>query len=79
MNMIVSSTALLLTCIGFVAYDISAYRQAIVASISSQAQVAGSNTISALMFDDPVTATRTLSAFKVTRTCFKTGYKALNL
>jgi signal transduction histidine kinase len=64
MNMLVSTLALLLTCAGFVGYDLVAYRQTIVANISSQAQVAGSGVVSALTFDDPNTATRTLAALK---------------
>ena len=66
MNMLVSTMALLLACSGFVAYDVSAFRQSIIANVSSQAQVAGSNAVAALTFDDPQIADRTLSAFRVT-------------
>ncbi|HKF51318.1 MAG TPA: ATP-binding protein [Candidatus Acidoferrales bacterium] len=65
MNMLVSATALLLACIGFVAYDLSTFQATLVRNLSIQAQVAGSNSVSALTFDDPVAAERTLSAFRL--------------
>jgi signal transduction histidine kinase len=66
MNMLVSTTALLLACAGFVAYDVASFRESIVTNLSSQARLAGSNVISALTFDDPPTAQRTLATFKLT-------------
>jgi signal transduction histidine kinase len=65
MNMLVSTTALLLACAGFVAYDVGSFRQALVSNLSSQARVTGSNTVSALTFDDPGSAGRTLSSMDV--------------
>ncbi len=64
MNMLVSGAALLLACVAFVAYDIVAFRQAIVHSLSIQAQIAGSNSVSALLFNDSHEAEKTLSALK---------------
>lgn len=65
MNMLVSATALVLACSGFVTYDLIAFRAAIIQNLSIQAQIAGSNSVSALTFDDPSTAARTLSSFKL--------------
>jgi signal transduction histidine kinase len=64
MNMLVSGAALLLACLAFVAYDVLAFRQAMVHNLSIQAQIAGSNSVSALLFNDPREAEKTLSALK---------------
>lgn len=64
MNMLVSAVALVLACAGFVAYDMATFRQGIVRNLSIQSQVAGSNSVSALVFDDSASAQRTLSAFR---------------
>jgi PAS domain S-box-containing protein len=64
MNMLVSGAALLLACLAFGAYDMSTFRQAIVHNLSIQAQIAGSNSVSALLFNDPHEAEKTLSALK---------------
>lgn len=65
MNMLVSATALLLACIGFASYDLASFQETLVRNLSIEAQVAGSNSVSALTFDDPNAAERTLSAFRV--------------
>src|SRR2546427_13171749 len=64
MNIMVSGAALLIACAAFVAYDLVTFRQAMVHNLSIQAQIAGSNSVSALLFDDPQTAESTLSALK---------------
>jgi signal transduction histidine kinase/CheY-like chemotaxis protein len=64
MNMLVSGVALLLACGAFVAYDIITFREARAHNISVQAQIIGSNSISALLFSDPKTAENDLSALK---------------
>jgi len=64
MNMLVSGAALLLACLAFVAYDVLAFRQAVVHNLSIQAQIAGSNSVSALLFNDPREVEKTLSALK---------------
>src|SRR4029077_6502474 len=63
-NILVSGAALLITCAAFVAYDLVSFREAMVHNLSIQAQIAGSNSVSALLFDDPKTAEGTLSALK---------------
>src|SRR4030081_1115880 len=64
MNILVSGAALLICCAAFVAYDLVSFREAMVHNLSIQAQIAGSNSVSALLFDDPQTAEGTLSALK---------------
>lgn len=65
MNMFVSATVLLLACSGFVAYDLTSFQTSLVRNLSIQAQIAGSNSVSALTFDDLNAAQRTLSAFRL--------------
>src|SRR3954454_17517108 len=62
MNLLVSASALLLASIGFLAYDQYTFRENLVRNLSAQAQIIGANSASALMFNDPVAAERTLSA-----------------
>jgi signal transduction histidine kinase/CheY-like chemotaxis protein len=62
MNMLVSGAALLLACIAFFAYDLYTFRAGIVDNLSTEAQILGSNTVSALVFNDPRAAGNTLSA-----------------
>jgi signal transduction histidine kinase/CheY-like chemotaxis protein len=64
MNILVSGSALLIACAAFVAYDWISFREAMVHNLSIQAQIAGSNSVSALLFNDPATAETTLSALK---------------
>jgi signal transduction histidine kinase/DNA-binding response OmpR family regulator len=64
MNMLVSGTALLLACLAFIAYDMATFRDATVRNLSMQAQIVGSTTASALLFNDPQSAENTLSALK---------------
>src|ERR1700726_2416657 len=62
MNMLVSGGALLLACSGFCAYDLYSFRVALAKNVSIQAQIIGDNTVSALLFNDPHSAEKTLSA-----------------
>jgi hypothetical protein len=64
MNVLVSGTALLLACVAFFAYDQVTFRQGLVRTLSAQAQLIGSNSISALLFNDPQSASNTLAALK---------------
>jgi signal transduction histidine kinase/DNA-binding response OmpR family regulator len=61
-NMLVSGAALLLACSAFFAYDFYTFRASIVRNLSLEAEIIGSNTVSALLFDDPQSADKTLSA-----------------
>lgn len=62
MNMLVCGVALVLACSSFIGYDLVTFRTARIRNLSVQAQVIGSNTLSALVFDDPDAAAKTLSA-----------------
>ena len=64
MNMLVSGVALLLACAAFFAYDLYTFRAGIVRNLSTEAQIIGSNTVSALVFEDPHAAENTLTALK---------------
>jgi len=64
MSMLVSGTALLLASAGFFAYDLYNFRKSTVRNLGIQAQIIGSNSISALLFDDPHSAENTLSALR---------------
>jgi len=64
MSMLVSGTALLLASAGFFAYDLYDFRTATVRNLGIQAEIIGSNSVSALEFDDPHSAEKTLSALR---------------
>ncbi len=64
MNMLVSGAALLLACAAFIAFDMITFRQSMLRNLSTQAQIIGSNSISALLFNDPQSAENTLLALK---------------
>jgi len=61
---LVSTTALLLAGLAFFAYDQYTFRESMIRSLSAQAQIIGSNSVSALMFNDPQAAENTLSALR---------------
>ena len=73
MNMLVSSAALLLACTVFIAYDMVTFRETMVRNLSTQAQIIGSNTASALLFNDPQSAENTLSALKAAHNILSAG------
>ncbi len=62
MNMLVSGAALLLACAAFAAYELAYVRTTMVRNLSIEAQIAGANSASALLFNDPESAENTLSA-----------------
>ena len=64
MNMLVSAAALVLACAAFIGYDLITFRQTMVRNLSTQAQIIGSNSASALLFNDPQAAETTLSALQ---------------
>lgn len=63
MNMLVSGVALLVACAAFIGYDVTTFRTVTLRNLSVRAQVIGSNSVSALLFNDPESAANTL-AFK---------------
>jgi signal transduction histidine kinase len=62
MNVAVSGSALVLACLSFVVIDVVNFRQNLSRYASAQAEVIATNTLSALMFHDPASAQRTISA-----------------
>jgi C4-dicarboxylate-specific signal transduction histidine kinase len=54
--LLAGSVALLLSCIGFVTNDVRMIRHSMIHQISTLAEVLGSNSTAALVFDDPKTA-----------------------
>jgi signal transduction histidine kinase/CheY-like chemotaxis protein len=73
MNMFVSGAALLLACASFITYDMLTFRATIVRNLSTQAQIIGSNSVSALLFNDPQSAQNTLSALKAAHNILSAG------
>jgi signal transduction histidine kinase len=73
MNMVVSGAALLLACTTFVAYDFLTFREAMVRNLSIQAEMIGSNSASALLFDDQTSAEKTLSALRASPNVISAG------
>jgi signal transduction histidine kinase/DNA-binding response OmpR family regulator len=73
MNMLVSGAALLLACSAFIAYEMLTFRSALVANLSTQAQIIGSNSVSALIFNDPQSAENTLAALRGARHVLSAG------
>jgi signal transduction histidine kinase len=64
MNMLVSGVALLLASASFITYDVITIRESMVRNLSTQSQIVGANTVSALLFNDTEAAAKTLSALK---------------
>jgi signal transduction histidine kinase/DNA-binding response OmpR family regulator len=78
MNMLVSGAALLLACAAFIAYDMLAFRASMVRNLSTQAQMIGSNSASALLFNDPQSAENTLSALKAAHNILSAGIYSID-
>jgi signal transduction histidine kinase len=62
MNVMVGGTAIVLTASALMVFDWVTFREGMVRDLSIQARIVGHNTVSAIVFDDPETATTTLSA-----------------
>jgi hypothetical protein len=62
MNVIVSATVLVLAVAAFFFYDLISFRQNLIRSLRTSAQIVGANSVSALLFDDPQSAATTLQA-----------------
>jgi signal transduction histidine kinase/DNA-binding response OmpR family regulator len=73
MNMLVSGAALLLACAAFISYDMVTFKQTMVRNLSTQAQIIGSNTASALLFNDQQSAENTLAALKAAHNVVSAG------
>ncbi|MGH9439482.1 MAG: CHASE sensor domain-containing protein, partial [Terriglobia bacterium] len=64
MNMLASAAALLLACASFGAFQLVAFRRAMVRTLSIQAQIVGADSVSAILFNDPRSAKSTLAALR---------------
>lgn len=64
LNLLVTGVALLLACLAFLAYDFYSYRANLIQHLFAAAQIAGTNSVTALMFDDPQAAQTTLSGLR---------------
>jgi signal transduction histidine kinase len=73
MNVLVSAVALLLACAGFFTYDQITFRQSLVRTLSAQAQIIASNSVSAILFNDPQAADNTLLALRNSRNVATAG------
>lgn len=72
-NIIASGLALLLAALAFASYELWSFRREIVRELSSQAEIVGYNSASALLFDDSESAEETLSALRVTPNVIAAG------
>jgi signal transduction histidine kinase len=63
-NLIVCGTALILAYVSFLFYDVYTLRGDLIKALGTEASIVGSNSVAALLFDDPQTAESTLSALR---------------
>ena len=68
----------LLACASFIGYDLVSFRQATVYNLSIQAQIADSNAVSAILFDDQSSAEKTLSALRASPNIISAGILTLD-
>ena len=62
MNVVVSATVLVLAAVAFFSYDLISFRRNLILNLQTSAQIVGTNSVSALTFDDPQSAATTLEA-----------------
>ena len=63
-TLVVSGMALLLAYVSFLLYDLYSLRQELITALSTEANIVGANSITALMFDDRAAAQNTLAALR---------------
>ncbi len=73
MNMLASTLALVVACTAFLAYDVFLFREGLLRNLNVQAQIIGSNSVSALTFNDPKSAQSTLSALSLSSNIISAG------
>jgi signal transduction histidine kinase len=64
MNITVSATVLVLAVMAFFFYDLVSFRQNLILNLRTSAQIVGTNSVSALVFDDQQSAAATLGALR---------------
>ena len=62
MNLLVSGTALVLACVAFFSYDLISFQQSLIRTVAAEARIVGSNSVSAILFNDKEAAQSTLAA-----------------
>ncbi len=67
LNLLASAAALLCASAGFFVYDLNNARNTILNNLDIQAQIIGYNCVSPLLFNDPQSAEKTLSALRASR------------
>ncbi len=77
MNLLVSGAALVFACVAFFTYDWITFRERMVLNREIEARMIAANTTSAIVFNDPVSASNTLAAFRASpRVLFAAIYTA---
>lgn len=76
MNMMAGGVALLLACAAFVAFDVVTFRKSTVEKASLRARVIGANIVSAILFNDPSSAEKTLATLRVDPSVIEAGIYA---
>jgi signal transduction histidine kinase len=64
MNVVVSATVLVLATVAFFSWDVISFRRNLVHNLETSAQIVGTNSVSALLFDDQQSAATTLQALR---------------
>jgi signal transduction histidine kinase len=64
MNLVVSATVLILAVMAFFFYDLISFRSHLIRSLETSAEIVGTNSVSALLFDDEQSAATTLEALR---------------
>jgi signal transduction histidine kinase len=64
MTLLVGAVSLLLAYVSFLIYDIYSLRQQLMLSMTTEANIVGANSVTALLFDDKQAAENTLSALR---------------
>lgn len=64
MNLTVSGLVLALAVLAFFLYDLISFQQNLVRNLTTVARIVGANSVSAMLFDDPLSAVTTLDALR---------------
>ena len=71
--MVVSGLALVLACVAFIGYDWMTFRNNTARNLSTQAEVIAANTASAVIFDDPDSAQKSLDVLRFSPNVLSAG------
>jgi len=64
MNLLVSGSVLLIAALAFFSYDLLSFRNSLIENLDTAAKIVGENSVSALTFNDPQSATTTLKSLQ---------------